>query len=96
MSQTETLEKARFDGQLLKDQKNFFERAAQLAGFKNLTEFVFSAAQEKAETIVMNHETLLASQRDREVFFEALMNPPEPNEKLMSAAQKYKKKVENN
>lgn len=94
MSQTETIEKARFDGQLPKDQKNFFERAAQLAGFKNLTEFVFSTVQEKAETIVMNHETLLASDRDKEIFFNAIMNPPEPNDELIAANKRYEEKVQ--
>ncbi len=94
MIQTEKIDKARFDGNLPQEQKNFFERAATLAGFKNLTEFVFSSAQEKAEAIVMNHETLLASKRDSEIFFDAILNPPEPNQKLRAAAAKYKKKVQ--
>jgi len=87
-------DRARFDGQLPKDQKIFFERAATLAGFKNLTEFVFSTVQEKAEIIVMNHETLLASERDKEIFFNAIMNPPEPNDELIAANERYKEKVQ--
>ncbi len=93
MEQTETIEKARFGGHLPVDQKNFLERAAQLAGFKNLTEFIFTSAQEKAENIVKTHETLLASQRDREIFFDALLNPPEPTDKQMSAVSKYKERL---
>lgn len=87
---TETAPKARFDGQLPKEMKDFLERAARLAGFKTLSEFIFTSAQEKAENIVMNHETLLASHHDREIFFDAIMNPPKPNNKLKSAAQSYK------
>lgn len=93
MPQTDTIEKARFDGQLPKEQKKFFERAALLAGYKNLTEFIFSTVQEKAETIVINHETLLASERDKEIFFNAIMNPPEPNDELIAANKRYAEKV---
>jgi uncharacterized protein (DUF1778 family) len=87
---TERPEKARFDGQLSAEQKSHFEYAAALAGNRTLTEFVFTAAQEKADRIISEHQTLLHSQRDRDVFFEALMNPPAPNKKLKAAAKRYK------
>ena len=84
------MEKTRFDGQLPIDQKKHFEHAAILGGFRTLTDFVFSSAQEKADQIVDHHHALLLSERDREVFFSALINPPEPNEKLRQAAERYK------
>ena len=87
-------EKARFDGQLPIEQKLYFEQAAILGGFRNLTDFVFRAAQEKAEEIVKNHETILSTQRDKDVFFEALMSPSKPNNKLKVAAQKYNDELE--
>ena len=82
-------EKARFDAQLPKAQKMFFERAAKVGGFRTLTDFVLSSAQEKAAEIIARHETLLASDRDRQVFFDALLDPPEPIEKLRRAAERY-------
>ena len=82
-------EKARFDGQLSLEQKQYFEQAARLGGFRTLTDFVFSSAQEKADEIVRLHHTLLTSEKDRDVFFTALMNPPEPNAKLKKAAERY-------
>lgn len=94
MPEADTIEKARFDGHLPKDQKTFFERAALLAGYKNLTEFIFSTVQEKAETIVINHETLLSTERDKEIFFNAIMNPPEPNDELIAANKRYEEKVQ--
>lgn len=84
-------EKARFDGQLPSDQKRYFEQAAALGGFRTLTDFVFSSAQEKADEIIQRHHTLLASEKDRDVFFTTLMNPPEPNTKLQRAAERYNK-----
>lgn len=82
-------EKARFDGQLPAEQKHYFEQAAMLGGYRTLTEFVFSSAQQKADEIVQHHHTLLASEKDRDLFFAALMNSPEPHAKLQEAAKRY-------
>jgi uncharacterized protein (DUF1778 family) len=41
--------------------------------------------------IIQQSETILASQRDSEIFFNALVNSPEPNDALISAAIQYKK-----
>jgi uncharacterized protein (DUF1778 family) len=35
----------------------------------------------------------LISEKDKEVFFEALMNPPSPNENLKAAKEKYDKVI---
>jgi uncharacterized protein (DUF1778 family) len=84
-------EKSRFDAQMPKEQKSYFERAAALAGYRSLTEFVLRAAQEKADEVIARHNSLFASERDREIFFGALLNPPKPNSKLLAAAKLYKK-----
>ena len=86
--------KARFDGQLPSEQKEYFEHAAEIGGFRTLTEFVFSSAQEKADEILDRHKMLLETERDREVFFSALMNPPEPNAKLRQAAQEHMEDIQ--
>lgn len=84
------LEKARFDVRILKEQKILFERAAQLGGYRSLTEFLVSTAQEKAKTIIAEKEQIIASEKDREIFFDTLMNPPVANAALVKAAKKYK------
>ena len=84
-------EKTRFDGQLTLEQKRRFEQAAKLGGFRTLTSFVFSSASKKADEIIKQHETFLTSEKDKEVFFKALMNPSSPNKKLCTAVQHYKK-----
>jgi hypothetical protein len=38
-----------------------------------------------ARQTIAEHETLVLSDRDREAFFEALINPPEPSERLKQA-----------
>jgi uncharacterized protein (DUF1778 family) len=82
---------ARFDTRLSKQQKEFLEYAANLGGYRTLTEFVISSAQHKAEEIVQKHQSILASKRDQKVFFDAILNPPAPGKKLVAAVKKYNK-----
>lgn len=88
-----TIEKARFDTRLTKEQKEYFEYAASLGGFRTLTEFVVFSAQQQANEIIEKHHSILASQKDREVFFEAMMNPPQPNDALKKAALRFNELV---
>lgn len=84
-------EMTRFDARLSKEQKSFFERAAVLGGYRSLTDFIVATAQEKAKEIIKEKETILASQRDSEIFFDAIMNTAKPNDALRAAADQYKK-----
>lgn len=87
---TKTFEIARFDTRLPKEQKEFLEEAVVLGGYRSLSDFVISSAMEKAKIIVEERRNLLTSKKDRETFFDALLNPPKPNEKLKAAAKRYK------
>ena len=80
---------ARFDTRLPKEQKDFFERAARLGGYRNLTDFVVIAVQEKAKEIISERERVIASQKDSKVFFDAVLNPKAPNKELFKAANKF-------
>jgi uncharacterized protein (DUF1778 family) len=83
---------ARFDTRWTNEQKEFFEYASTLGGFGSLTEFVFTSVQERAKKIVEEHNMILASDKDKKIFFDAIMNPSKPNKKLKTAAAKYKQK----
>lgn len=87
--QMDTSEKTRFDATLTKTQKELFEAAARLGGFRTLTEFVISTVQEKAREIVEQHNVILATETDRVLFFDALMHPPGPNKELVEAARRW-------
>lgn len=84
---------ARFDARLSRSQKDLFERAARIRGFKSLSEFVIHTTQEAATSIVEKHNAILSSEADREIFFDALINPPKPNKALREASQRYLKQV---
>lgn len=72
--------------------KSLIARAAELEGRK-LTEFCVSTLTEAARRTVRNHDTLPLSERDRSVFFDVLMNPPPPNERLARAFAARKRRV---
>jgi uncharacterized protein (DUF1778 family) len=84
-----TTENARFDTRIPKDQKDLFQYAAELGGFKTLSEFVIYSAKIQAEIIVQKHESILASKKDAKRFFEAIMNPPAANAQLKKAVKEY-------
>jgi len=86
-------DKARFDTRLSKEQKEFFEKAANLGGYRSLTDFVVLTVQEKAEEIIAEKERIISTEKDNEVFFEALMNPPKPSKYLISAKNEYNKLI---
>lgn len=83
-------EQARFDTRLPKKQKQFFEKAALLGGYRNLTDFIIQAAQEKAKEIVRENEQIIASERDGEIFFNEILKSSAPNKSLRQAVDKYK------
>lgn len=89
-------EKSRFDAKIPKVQKELFEYAASLGGFRTLTDFIINTVQERTNTIIQEHNTILASEKDREIFFNAFTNPPGPNQKLRDTAEHYKKFIKEN
>ena len=84
-----TFKKTRIDARLSVDEKALFERAASLGGFRSLTEFILRAATIRAEEIIQEKEQVLASKRDSEIFFKAILKPKPPNKALKNAAKKY-------
>lgn len=81
---------ARFDARITPEQKITFLKAAKLGGFRSLSDFVVVTVQEKAKRIIQEHEAVVASQKDSEIFFNAVINADEPNSSLVAAAKKYK------
>ncbi len=84
-----TSEHARFDARLPKAQKEFFEKAASLGGFRSLTDFIILTAQEKAIEIIKEKEQVIASERDSKIFFDAITNPKAPSKTLKNALKDY-------
>ncbi len=80
---------ARFDARLSKEQKDFFERAAVLGGYRSLTDFVVLTVQEKANEIIKEKEQIIASEKDSEIFFNTITKVSKPNQDLVNALDDY-------
>lgn len=63
-------------------------QAAELLG-ATLNQFLIQSALEKASTVIEQERVLSMTLKDAEVFFEAVENPPLPNEELIKAAKAY-------
>jgi uncharacterized protein (DUF1778 family) len=80
---------ARFNARLSKEQKDFFEKAAQLGGYRSLTDFIILTVQEKAKAIVQESEQIIASERDGKIFFDAITKAKTPSKALKNALKDY-------
>lgn len=72
--------------------KGLIERAAYLSRRK-VSDFCVTALTEAARRTVAEHETLALSDRDRQAFFAALIDPPEPSERLKRALTEHSRRV---
>lgn len=80
---------ARLEARISSEQKALFQQAAFLTSRK-LSEFVVASAQEAATRIIAEHETIRLSREEQIRFVSALLNPPEPTDRLRQAAQQYR------
>lgn len=80
---------ARLDLRVTPEDKELIERAAEVSG-RSQTEFVLGSARSEAQRTLREHDVMRLSERDRDVFIEAFLNPPEPNERLRQAAERYR------
>lgn len=73
------------------EQKNLLEKAAALKGI-SLSAYMLSLTLEAAQSDITDHEHMVLSDRDWDLFVSALENPPEPCANLQSAIQKFRQK----
>ena len=72
--------------------KVLVERAAALER-RSLTDFCLMALTEAARQTIVRHESLSLSERDRAVFFDALVRAPKPNARLRRAFRMARQRV---
>ena len=83
---------ARLEARITQETKALVQKAADLEG-RTLTDFVVSSVQAAAYKVIEHHRTLKLSIEDGEAFVDAILNPPQPNEALQSAALRYKQVI---
>ncbi|OXE36527.1 MAG: hypothetical protein CGW95_07220 [Phenylobacterium zucineum] len=72
--------------------KDLIARAALLERRK-ISDYCLTAIAEAARRTIAEHETLQLSERDRAAFFDALVHPPEPDERLIRAFAEHGRRV---
>lgn len=86
-------EGSRVEFRVSKEDKELFEYASNLRGFKSFSEFARLILHREVKAIVDEEKSILISKRDKEIFFNALMGIEEkPNEALISAI-KYHQEI---
>ncbi len=72
--------------------QGLIERAAQLQRRK-VNDYCLTAITKAARRTIAEHETIHLSECDRAAFFDALINPPEPSERLARAFAEHGRRV---
>jgi uncharacterized protein (DUF1778 family) len=80
----------RLEAGVTPEQRRLIERAATLRG-TTITGFVVRIAQEAATNTIKDFEVLHLRDEARDVFVNAVLNPPAPNDAARRAAERYKK-----
>lgn len=83
----------RLEARISPDKKSLLKNAAELSG-QSLTDFVVRVACEEAVRVIEKYQHIHLTVSDRDVFVNALLNPPQPSESLLKAAARYKKDVQ--
>lgn len=78
----------RIEIRLSSNDKRIFQRAQKLSGDKSFSSFIIRIAKKQAEKIISKNDRIIASERDREKFFEAVFGDSKPNSNLIEAAKK--------
>jgi uncharacterized protein (DUF1778 family) len=78
----------RLEARVTPEQKKLIARAAALRG-SSVTEFVVASAQQAASEAIKDFELLRLHEDAREVFVNAILNPPSPNQAARAAAKRY-------
>jgi uncharacterized protein (DUF1778 family) len=72
--------------------KRKLERAAAYQA-TSVSDFVLANAAAAAERVIDEHEKVVLSARDWDIFMKALIDPPKPNRALVQAVRRYRERA---
>jgi uncharacterized protein (DUF1778 family) len=82
----------RMEARLLPAQKKRIEQAATIKGL-SVSDFVVQYADEAAIRTIEQHERWVLSDRDRDAFVQALLNPPKLSGRLKEAIKRNRERM---
>lgn len=87
--ETLSIKNERIDIRVTSEEKKIFLRAQRLSGDRSFSGFVTRIIKAKSLEIIEDNERILASEKDKKIFFDAIFSDQEPNKALKDAADKY-------
>ncbi|SHE19771.1 DUF1778 domain-containing protein [methanotrophic endosymbiont of Bathymodiolus puteoserpentis (Logatchev)] len=84
-----TINNERITARVSEQIKETLIAAADLTG-ATLNQFLVQSALEKAKSIIEKDKIIHLGNKDAQLFFDSLENPPEPNTKLKNAVKNYR------
>lgn len=84
--------KERLEARLTREQKKHIEHAARIKG-TSVSDFVVLSADDAAVRTIREQEVLTLNEQAREIFANALLNPPAPSGRLVTAARRYRERA---
>ncbi len=82
----------RLEARITREQKRIIERAAGLRG-TSVTDFVVVSAQQAATNTIKEFEMMSIHGEARDLFVNALLNPPTPKATARRAAKRYLRRI---
>ena len=87
-----SLKQERLEARVTRQQKQLIAEAAALRG-TSVTAFLVASAQDAATRAIKDHQLLSLHGEAHEVFVNAVLNPPTPNEAARKAARRYRQQI---
>lgn len=84
----------RIEIRLSSEDKELFQRAQKLSSDNSFSSFVIRIVKDYAQSFIAEHDRILASEKDRQIFFDAVFGNVEPNENLVAAGKRYTSAIE--
>jgi uncharacterized protein (DUF1778 family) len=88
--ETKSIKNERIDIRVTPEEKDMFLKAQKISGDRTFSGFITRIIKNKSIEIIEEQQRILASERDRKVFFDALFSDEEPNQRLKEAAERFK------
>lgn len=79
----------RIDIRVTPEEKELFLEAYKISGDRSFSGFIARIVKTKSFEIIEENKKILASERDKKIFFEAIFSEQEPNQALKEAAKKF-------
>lgn len=73
--------------------KKMLQRAQKLSGDRSFNSFIIRIVKKEAEEIVAKNDRIIMTEKDQQVFFDAVFANNTPNQTLVEAARRFKSKT---